>query len=239
MKVYVMARYSRKDEVAEVVELLKEAGLEVVSQWHTEPYTKDVQMRDLDHSIHRELAVRDLKELDEADAILALTESPDTAHVRGGRHTEFGYALAKGKKAVVCGPEENIFYTLPGVVVCVSLTQAINELLQSTPTRHPTEVSAPVQCAEFKSIIEGMYRLHLDKNQDYSPMNILATGFIGVVTRLWDKMARLMNLTGFDIRRGTLNVAKEPKNESIDDTLLDMANYAVIALILKRGKWGK
>jgi hypothetical protein len=105
--------------------------------------------------------------------------------------------------------------------------------------KHPTEESSPEQCAEFRKIIEQMYQTHLDKNADYSPMNILATGFVGVVTRIWDKVARLMNLTGFDIRKGTLNAFKEPKNESVEDTLLDLANYAVIALILKRERWGK
>jgi len=104
---------------------------------------------------------------------------------------------------------------------------------------HPTEKASPEQCAEFRAIIERMYQLHLDKNQDYSPMNILATGMVGVVTRLWDKMARIMNLTGFDIRTGTLRAPKQPKNESLEDSFLDMANYAVIALIMSHGKWGK
>lgn len=109
----------------------------------------------------------------------------------------------------------------------------------STKPSHATEQRFPEQCAEFKSIMENMYNVHLDKNLDYSPMNIVATGIVGVVTRLWDKTARLMNLSGFDIRDGKFTGEKEAKNESIEDTLLDLANYAVIAAILRRGKWGK
>ena len=105
--------------------------------------------------------------------------------------------------------------------------------------KHVTETNAPEQCAEFRKIIEMMYSIHLDKNADYSKYNMLATGEIGGVTRLWDKMARIMSLTGFDIGTGKLNPPKEPKNESFEDTLIDMANYAIILLIMRRQKWGK
>lgn len=33
-------------------------------------------------------------------------------------------------------------------------------------------------------------------------------------------------------------IPKEPKNESIEDSLLDAANYSVIGLLLRRGQWG-
>jgi len=109
----------------------------------------------------------------------------------------------------------------------------------STPIIHPTEKMAPEQCKMFREVIERMYSTHLDKNQDYSKYNILATGFHGVVTRIWDKTARLMSLAGFNIGTGEYTGEKSAKNESIEDTLIDLANYAVIALILRRNKWGK
>jgi hypothetical protein len=107
------------------------------------------------------------------------------------------------------------------------------------PILHRTEAKSPEQCKEFRAIIEKMYATHLDKNADYSPMNILGTGMIGLVTRIWDKVARLVSLHGFDIRDGSLSQVRTPKNESVDDTLLDLANYAIIAMIFRRGKWGK
>ena len=105
---------------------------------------------------------------------------------------------------------------------------------------HPTEEKYPEQCAAFKAITSGMYRVHLDKNADYSPYNINATGEIGVITRIWDKVARLMSLSGFDIGTGEYKKPETaPLNESIEDTLLDLANYAIIAKIHREGKWGK
>ena len=99
----------------------------------------------------------------------------------------------------------------------------------------------PEQCAEFKKIIEDMYKIHVEKNKDYSPYNITATGEIGIVVRLLDKINRLANLTGFNIKSEFLsfNNKKEPKNESIEDTLMDIAVYAIIFLIYKRNKWAK
>lgn len=109
------------------------------------------------------------------------------------------------------------------------------------PSRHPTEISSPQQCQSFLEIIMSMYRVHLDKNADYSPANILGTGEVGLVTRLWDKCARLMNLTGFrmTIESSSFEAPRVPKSESIDDSYLDLAVYAIIGLLLRRGQWGK
>ena len=109
----------------------------------------------------------------------------------------------------------------------------------SNMTPHITEQKCPNQTQEFKAILKRMYDVHLDKNADYSPQNILGTGMVGLTTRMWDKMARLMSLEGFNIATGEYKGEREAKNESVDDTLLDLANYAVIALIYRQGKWGK
>lgn len=125
---------------------------------------------------------------------------------------------------------------------------------------HPTEVKCPQQCKEFRRIIEEMYVLHLDKNQDYSPHNVIATGEVGLTTRQWDKMMRLANLQGFDIEKGTyssfrrffysifypsakviLKLVRSPKAEkfeSIDDSLSDLANYCIIQKVFRKGVWG-
>lgn len=108
------------------------------------------------------------------------------------------------------------------------------------PPLHPAEVRCPVQAQAFRECLGRMYRLHLDKNADYSPANIMGTGEIGLITRLWDKMARLMNLTGFriTISESKFTAPLVPKNESVDDTLLDLANYGVIGYLLRQQKWG-
>jgi hypothetical protein len=109
------------------------------------------------------------------------------------------------------------------------------------PAPHPTEVLRPIQAEAFVNTVMKMYRVHLDKNADYSPANILGVGEIGLVTRLWDKMARLLNLVGFrmEIASSRFEAPLKPKNESIDDNLMDMAVYAIIGQLLRKGKWGK
>lgn len=109
------------------------------------------------------------------------------------------------------------------------------------PPLNPTEVLRPQQCAAFIETLMKMYRLHLSKNHDYSPANILGTGEIGIVVRLWDKIARLLNLTGFKISAvlNEFDKPSNPKHESIDDTAIDAANYAVILAIYRAGFWGR
>lgn len=111
------------------------------------------------------------------------------------------------------------------------------DLTQLIPS---TERLRPNQSQAFLDTVMSMYRVHLQKNADYSAANILATGEVGLVTRLWDKVARLLNLVGFriDVQKGEYVAPLAPKNESIDDTLLDAAVYSVIGLLLRRGKWG-
>jgi hypothetical protein len=109
------------------------------------------------------------------------------------------------------------------------------------PALHPVEVSCPEQVQAFTEALGAMHRMHLEKNHDYSPANILGTGEVGLVTRLWDKTARLMNLTGFRLTVASceFETPKIPRYEAIADTYLDLANYAVIGALLRRGHWGK
>jgi hypothetical protein len=112
---------------------------------------------------------------------------------------------------------------------------------KATSGLHPTEEKYPEQTTAFRYMLDQMYELHLVKNQDYSPSNINGVGMIGLATRLWDKTVRVMNLLGFNIeaRLISYDVAKEPKNESLEDTFIDLANYGVIGRLMMIGKWGK
>ena len=68
------------------------------------------------------------------------------------------------------------------------------------------------------------------KQKDYGPRNISGFGLFGVVVRMNDKHERLKTL----IAKGR---KRKAQNESIQDTLRDIANYAVIALIMDEGRW--
>lgn len=110
------------------------------------------------------------------------------------------------------------------------------------PVPHLTEIRCPIQSRAFVQTVMRMYRLHLQKNADYSPNNVLGPGFVGLVTRLWDKITRLMELTGFRFsisEAGEYVGPKEAANEPIEDSLIDAANYGVIGLLLRQNMWGK
>ena len=100
----------------------------------------------------------------------------------------------------------------------------------------------PNTCKEFEDIQSEMFELFLRKQADYGPTNVgmgsdvvdtddkVKRSLAGLSVRMNDKIQRLVNLTLHN---------KEPKNESLEDTLIDIANYAVMGLIVNRGKWGK
>jgi len=89
--------------------------------------------------------------------------------------------------------------------------------------------------AEFESVLREMKRLHDKKQLDYGSKtdpfaNVRAAedfgipGWLGAVLRANDKMSRLKSFA----EKGVL------ANEPIEDSLIDLANYAVIALVLYR-----
>ena len=81
---------------------------------------------------------------------------------------------------------------------------------------------------DFKKIAQELINLFEAKQHDYGPGNIASFGNLGVLVRMNDKFERLKNLV--------LN-NKRPANEGIEDTLKDIANYAVIYLMIERGLW--
>lgn len=106
---------------------------------------------------------------------------------------------------------------------------------------HPIEIKYPNQTKQFRQVIEDMYRMHLNKNMDYSPSNIKSTGEIGLSVRILDKVLRALNLTGFelDVSFEGFRESKEPNFESMQDNIQDIAVYAVNWLIYRSGNWGK
>jgi len=80
-------------------------------------------------------------------------------------------------------------------------------------------------------ILNELRSIMMKKQEDYGPLNIaLAPGgaMNGLRVRMYDKLARLNNLA---------DKAATPNFESIEDTLIDLANYAIIGLLVQRGQW--
>lgn len=119
MKFYLASRYSRRVELAGYAKELVDLGHEVTSRWllglHEIPGKNEV--RDYTRSERALFATEDLEDVLKADCVISFTEPHGSPFSRGGRHVEFGYALASGKKCVVIEHFENVFHCLPNVMV--------------------------------------------------------------------------------------------------------------------------
>lgn len=117
MKVYLAARYSRYPEMQGYAAQLTECGHEVTARW----ILGDHELRADGQSDADEWAVRwaqeDWDDLVAADVVISFTEGPTNVpgRARGGRHVEFGAALALRKRVIVVGYRENVFHHLPHV----------------------------------------------------------------------------------------------------------------------------
>ena len=115
MKVYLASRFTNRNFVKAFASKVltmrctaRDPHIEFVQTWTEEPV-----LTVMESGLQKELAYRDLHDLDEADAIFILTEGCEL--VPGGMHFEAGYAYASGKRIVVIGPRVNVFYHLGDV----------------------------------------------------------------------------------------------------------------------------
>ena len=84
---------------------------------------------------------------------------------------------------------------------------------------------------EFQQLVEKIMKeienLLIAKNKAYGDKNLLSFGLLGILVRLNDKLARLRNF----LDTGNQDV------ETVEDTLKDIAGYAINALrLIKQGK---
>jgi len=165
------------------------------------------------------------------------SDIPDKAYLAGTLEM-----LRRCDAMVVQGDWESSEGTKEEIAYAESVGMPIYCWPGQSPVASLTESRCPEQCTAFLDTVMQMYRVHLSKNSDYSPANILGTGEMGVIVRAWDKIARLLNLYGFNLeiaKPATLAQPREPKHESIDDTWMDMAVYGIIGMLIRAGKWGK
>jgi hypothetical protein len=74
-------------------------------------------------------------------------------------------------------------------------------------------------------------QLLIKKHRDYGPKNISQSPggpLNGLRVRMWDKFARINHL---------IDSGATPENESLKDSFLDMANYAIIAMLVLDNEW--
>ena len=133
------------------------------------------------------------------------------------------------------------------VVSCTSCSKAISLISRmEIPTKCPYcgresvsqnvwegTVVTQVNTTEgyFKALTEEAFSLWQKKNRSYGSHNISTFGLKGIVVRLWDKMQRVVRL-GW-------NGVENPLEETLIDTFLDIAVYALIAILVIRNQWPK
>lgn len=114
-KVYLAAKYSRREEMEVLACDLPAIGLECNARWVYGAEEKYLEDDPKEKMTRREIAVMDLEDVSNADILILFTHERSSPQPGGGRFVEFGYALARGLRCIVIGPAENVFTEAPGV----------------------------------------------------------------------------------------------------------------------------
>lgn len=99
-------------------------------------------------------------------------------------------------------------------------------------------------CDTFQSITDEMFKIFIKKQSMYGLSNVSLSGdmskyedrkmaLLGLWFRMNDKIQRIQNILKKDFQNDDI------KFESLEDSYLDLANYAVISLLVKKEVWGK
>lgn len=120
IRVYIAAPYQTLDTTKALAETLQAAGIEVTSRWLFED---SAEMTD-------EWARKDLDDVRRADMLLALNLPGWENSGTGGRHVEFGYALALHKPVLLIGKRTHIFHYLNEVAQLDVEVDSVAELIK-------------------------------------------------------------------------------------------------------------
>lgn len=113
MRIYLAAKYSRNPEMRVLRDGLETCGHDVMSRW----INGNHELTDINNDLeYIRFAQEDFEDLRNSDLVLWFAEPENIeGRNRGGRHVEFGLALAWGIPIIVIGRKENVFHWLPEV----------------------------------------------------------------------------------------------------------------------------
>jgi nucleoside 2-deoxyribosyltransferase len=117
MKIYIAAPYPIRDEAISIMHALEAHGHVVTSTW----------LRQVD-TMGDYYARLDLADVDACDMLLFYQPDEWVNKGTGGRHVEFGYAIARKKLVVMIGPHSNIFHYLDSVLHLESIGALLEAL---------------------------------------------------------------------------------------------------------------
>lgn len=118
MIIYLAAWFNRHEEVNQHAAELRAMGHIVVSTWHEVVKQQEgasaPELSGDGWRKYEQFAWDDLSEVAISDTLILFTSDPP--HGRGGRHVEYGYALALHKRLIIIGPREHVFHALGHVI---------------------------------------------------------------------------------------------------------------------------
>jgi len=120
-RIYLAACFEQQAEVRDKAIELEKLGFICTSSWRFEDGNIPPTSAHLD-----KCAKQDLTDLRNANYFVCLTSQ---ASQRGGKHVEFGYALALDIPCLLVGRRENIFHSLTRVDFVETWNEALDLLL--------------------------------------------------------------------------------------------------------------
>lgn len=104
MKIYIAHNFAARQELLHtIVPTLESLGHTVTSQW----------IKSGDTGSRMDDAIKDIRDIDEADALLLFTDQCGSTPGRG-KFFELGYAFARGLRCFLIGQDTScVFYFLP------------------------------------------------------------------------------------------------------------------------------
>ena len=129
MKIYLASRYSRRLELCGYREQLHRLGHEVQARWLDGKHQLSNEGTPIGDNgealvesggdeaakLRAHFANDDWEDVNAAECVISFTEPPRSSANRGGRHVEYGIALANKARVIVVGHRENSFHWLPQV----------------------------------------------------------------------------------------------------------------------------
>lgn len=119
MKIYLATKYAEMIEMRGVRDRIVAEGHEVTAQWIDGKEDNDTQ---------ETAAVMDYNDVARADLLISFSKERGTLHTGGGRHVEYGIAMALKKTIWVVGPRgEHVFHAWPDV----RFFESVDDMLES------------------------------------------------------------------------------------------------------------
>lgn len=98
------------------------------------------------------------------------------------------------------------------------------QINKSIPSEHERT------CQIFSKEMFENVQLFVKKHFDYGPNNVHRLGILGLLMRMEEKIERVRKLQSMDSH-------DKPINESLEDSLRDISNYATITLMYHKHTW--